>query len=269
MGVKEKMVNKRELAKSRKKRSDWLDLDKNDFQILNRKIREIMKEEVIDEESLKEQLLDFKKKYVIFSNPIIINNIYIEEFYKRIQINKAVLYAKENIPKTCFNMPDIYKISILDYIPKKNIALVMVVRRKNIDISSNDIKFEVTNLSFKNEDFERYKFTQRENYSLASFMRFTTYKSDTSSEGTLNFIFSLEMKNIGKISLNGICNVLSDNQNEILVLLKNCDKELKKRFFNKLMYKCFLKSKEIADYEKIPFPNDEQIREHVKYKKKN
>lgn len=125
------LLDKKELLKARKMKKNWKDLNNNDHQLLEKRV-------------LKEQLKNFKKIYIAFPRPVVINNVYIgDDFYKRIQINEAFLYAEEDVPPNCFMMPKTYKTSILKYYPSKNNAVMMVRRRKETEIPSEDIKFEI------------------------------------------------------------------------------------------------------------------------------
>jgi len=246
--------NKKALAKVRKLKQDWKDLESNDILLLEKR-------------GLKEQLKKFKKIYIAFPRPIVINNVYIgDDFYKRIQINEALLYADEKVPPNCFMMPKTYRTSILKYYPNKNKAIMMVRRRRTIKTPSEDIKFEIVDVSFENMNFKRYIFIQKENYPFTYLLRFIGYTAESSSEGIFKFKFFLEMEDIGKINYNGTCRVLSDNQKEIEILLENKDKKLEDRFFEKILYRCLLKSKEVVQEEGLPFPEAEWLLEQIKSK---
>ena len=264
-------MKKKELAKARKIKKNWKDLDSSDGRLLEKRIKDFMKEKKIDEKKIEEQLNKFKKIYIVFPRPVVISNIYIGDlFYKRIQINEALLYAEERVPPNCFTMPDIYKTSILEYYSNKNKAIMFVKRRRKIVVHSENIKFEIVDVSFEDENFERYVFIKRDNYPFTYLLRFVDYAPESLSEGIFKFKFFLEMENIGKINYNGNCRVLSDNQKEIEILLENKDKKLEDRFFEKIIYRCFLKSKEVVQNEGLPFPEAEWLLEQIKerYKRK-
>ena len=263
------MVNKRDLIKARKRKKDWKDLDNKDGVLLEKRIRNFMKEKNTDGNKLKEYVKRFKKIFIVFPRPVVINNLYIGDvFYKKIQINEALLYAEEKVPPNCFLMPDVYKTSILEYNSNKNKAIMFVKRRINIKINSENIKFEIGNVYLDNENFERYVFIKSENYPFIYLLRFTNYKQENPSEGIYKFKFFLEMENIGKINYDGMCRVLSDNQKEIMYLLKNKDKKLEDRFFEKVIFECFLRCKEVVEKEGLPFPEVGWLLEQIKNKYK-
>ncbi|KKN12076.1 hypothetical protein LCGC14_1020150 [marine sediment metagenome] len=250
------MPPKKELVKARKIRNDWKNLNSKDYQRLEKR-------------GLKEQLRKFRKIYVAFPRPVVINDIYIgDDFYKRIQINEALLYAEERVPLNCFVMPKVYKTSILKYYSNRNKAIMMVRRRRTIKTPSEEIKFEIVDVSFENENFKKYLFIKKENYPFTYLLRFIGYATESSSEGIFKLKFFLEMEDIGKINYNVTCRVLSDNQKEIETLLENKDKKLEDRFFEKIIYRCFLKSKEIVQEEGLPFPEAEWLLEQIKIKDK-
>jgi len=251
------MPTKKELLKKRKTKTVWKDLNDNDI-LLFEKI------------GLKDKIEDSMKTRIRLQRPIIIDNINIgDDFYKRIQINEAMLYAIENVPKNCFSLPKIFKTDILKYFPNDNQALMMATRRKILKFSSEDIKFKIIDIFFDNINFNNFPLKKKKNYPFAYVLKPVKFTSENQTEGIFIFKFFLKIENMDKISFTGTCRVLSDHQKKIIALLENKDKELENKFFDKVIYKCFLKSKEIMQEEGLPFPEVEWILKEIKkYKKK-
>jgi len=247
------MVSKKELKKMKKTKMVWQDLDELAIKFLKTT-------NLKDTDKL-------KMIFIKFPRPIMISNIFISDnYYKRIQIKEATLFSDEKAPPNCFTMPKIFNTHILKYFPNKNQAIIIVKRRKTTKISSTNIKFKISLVSFENLNFIRYQFILKPSYPFDYLLRFIGYNIESPSEGIFRFKFLLEMENIGKLNFIGACNVLSDNQKEIEILLENKTKKLEDRFFEKIIFRSFLKCKEFLQVEGLPFPDPELLMKQMKVK---
>ena len=116
-----------------------LGLENISFKDQDNKIFELKGDKLIEKKSIgniNNKIKERSEKNYIkhtahYPKPVNLKNLTINGvFYRKIVFKDVIVHSKEKVPPNCLSLPKIYKVSILEYNPKKMTAKLFVEKRK-------------------------------------------------------------------------------------------------------------------------------------------